>query len=332
MPTAPSAEEQGYLAGAVVAGEVPALNPDANAAAPSSTADDKKTPDANEPTSILEAVQKAASAPKPAAASSATEGEDGKTIADDPEAAAKAAAAKAADDKEVDPPFHTHPRWQEMKRERDTFKEGHERFLQLHTFMQNANLEPAEVNSGFQIMAAMKNDPQAAYDALLPYMQNLETILGKKLPPDLQEQVDDGHATEEIATELAQRRSRQAAAEAAGEKAKTEAQAAQAAQVSGAVSKWEADWQTADPDYAVKQPRVLEKIKLAILEKGLPASTAAAVKLANDSKAAVDAELAALRPKPKAIVPPVGGAAPKSVAEPKSLMDIIRQKAGPAAA
>lgn len=328
MTSAPSAEEKGYLAGTATAdaGEKSTLEVDANTPAVSSNADDKTTPDAKAPTSMLEAVQKAAAkTDKPVEPPSGTEGEDSKTVTDEAAAGAKADADKAPEDKDAEPPFHKHPRWQAMKAERDEFKASHDQFVQLQGFMQNANLDSEEVNNGFQIMALMKNDPQAALNALLPYVTNLQTVLGKNLPDDLKAKVEDGFIDEATATELAQSRSRETIQKGQAEAAATQAQANLGREIVGAVSAWETEWQKVDADYAAKQPRVQEKIELEIRRNGMPANKTAAVALAKRCKDSVEAELIPFRQKLKPIVPVTGGTAPKSAIEPKSILDIVNQ-------
>jgi hypothetical protein len=291
-----------------------------DATAEPSTANDQ---DAKEPESLLDAVTAAIEADKADGSSPAEQGdqEEAEVEADD------------AETSEEDPPFHEHPRWKEVVSERDNYKQSHQELTQLKGFMTSANLNADEVNTGFDIMSKIKNDPVAALEALVPYVESLRQITGHTMPTDLQERLDEGYLDEDSAKELSQLRSRTSLANQASEQAAANAAQLQergnierhANEVSGAVSEWESKWSSSDPDYKLKQPRVMEKIELTLLKNGPPKTIEEAVQVAESCRKQVNAELSSLRPKKGEVIPITGGSSPKSTAEPKSLMEAMQQ-------
>jgi len=282
-------------------------------AAGSSTEADAKG--ANEPEDTLEAVvRRAASKGSKGAEESPADGKGSEGEAD-----ATAADGSKPEDKDADVPFHKHPRWQEMLRERDTlkgqvdtFKEKAERFDNIGNFMREQNLTPQEMTQGFQIMALMKNDPLKALELLAPHITNLELAVGRKLPDDLQSDVDAGNLTPERAQELARTRmsadSERARREAAEREAQAERerQAADAAQnaaqaMQGAVVKWEEGIKQRDPDYSHKQRFVTDRVRALILEKGQPKSPEDAVKYVEEAYDDVNQTFRKVLPKRDAV-------------------------------
>jgi hypothetical protein len=151
-----------------------------------------------------------------------------------------------------------------------------EGFRRLVGFVNQNGLETAEVNTGLGIMAAMKNDPEAALRLLEPYYIALLSQTGRgTLPADLQKAVDDGEITEPHARRLAAaeagkgiaaRRTEQVETKTAEEKRHAEVQAFRSS-VSDTLNNWEARQLTSDPDY--KQYRdLVEKELVKALKSG----------------------------------------------------------------
>jgi len=241
--------------------------------------------------------------------------------------------ASVETDTDDTPPFHEHPRWQEMITERDSFKQSHQELMGLKSYMTEAGLSIDEVNTGFEIMKNIKENPQAALEALAPYIDQMETSTGRRLSADIQERVDEGYLDEESAREMSQLRSREQLATEASQRAAAQAQQIQqqqqvqqhATNVSGAVSEWETQWSSSDPDYKLKQPKVMEKIELYLLKNGAPSSREQAVQIAEECRKSVNNELLQFRPRKGSVNPITGGSSPKSTPEPKSLMEAMQQ-------
>lgn len=223
----------------------------------------------------------------------------------------------------------------ELSTQVEQYKPAAEQMQGLFRYIEDAGLVTEEVNTGFEIMRLMKNDPFEAYKKLKPYMDQLQQIVGDVLPDDLKAEVDDGRIAEERARELAQSRSREQlraaesvrAAAAAEARQRQETQRTSAQRVATAVSEWESKWSASDPDYRLKAPRVMEKMKLAVLERnGAPLSPDEALALAEKSRRAVEEELKAFQPRRRRIDPETGGAATRSTPEPRSLLEAMKQE------
>jgi hypothetical protein len=243
-------------------------------------------------------------------------------------------------------PFHQHPRWREMKDERNRLRQtvdslnkelpqlrqSHQTLQGLHTFISDAGLNTEEVNSGFEIMRLMKHDPAKALEALTPYVAALQELNGHVLPADLKDRVEKGELSEADARTISQARSREGLARQAADKATARANEIQQAtqretlvqDIGKAVSDWETKWKGADPDYKLKHQRVTDAIELHVMKNGYPKTSQAAVKMCNDIKTKVEEELRGILPQKREIKPgPTGGASGKVVPQPKSMLDVI---------
>jgi hypothetical protein len=180
--------------------------------------------------------------------------------------------------------FGKHPRWQKMVAARNEYREKASAYSSeiealrpkadeyglIEQYMQNNGLAPDEVIDGFKIMALMKHDPAAAREQLLVHLNRLDTFLGHALPDDLQRQVDEGYVTEDLAHELASRRQQEQRLrqETLGYQKVLEQQQVQQTDtqqrqaMSAAVGQWEAQVKQRDPDYATKEPFVLDRLKV----------------------------------------------------------------------
>lgn len=244
---------------------------------------------------------------------------DGKSGEDDAAAAESEADDKSDKGKDADVPFHKHPRWQEMLRERDGYKaqveslkDKAERFDAIGAFAQQHGLNADELNQGFQIMALMKNDPQKALELLAPHLANLELATGRRLPEDLQADVENGLITAERAQELARirleaqthrQRAERTEAEIRAEREREQQreqqrQAAEAARaMQGAVMQWEEGIKQRDPDYSHKQRFVTDRVRALMAEKGRPQNAEEAVALVKEAYDDVTRQMRTMLPK-----------------------------------
>jgi len=218
-----------------------------------------------------------------------------------------------------------------------------EQFQGIKSFCEKANLSSKDVNTGFELMNLMRNDPQQAFKQLTPIYDTLRQMVGEVLPDDLQQQVSEGRITEDHAKELSRLRSSQTLT--AQQSQQQEANTAEddrrksvetlRTNCATAVSKWEAEWKASDPDYRVKQARVMSEIKLALYEAkstgNLPTTQEEAVKLANTAKKTVEEELKRIMP-PKASVTPITKvrSATDSTSAPKNMLEAVKQAVGQA--
>lgn len=201
-------------------------------------------------------------------------------------------------------------------------------FRAIQEFSRTANLNREDINTGFEVMRLMRNDPVRAYEVLTPIYQQLQALVGEVLPKDLHDQVVAGQITQAAAKELSRLRAErgvntnvQREQQQREEQQRTEEGAQQVRQlqhgVAGAITKWEADWKASDPDYSLKQSRVNEAIELELTRNvilanqgkpnKLPRTVEEAVKLANDVKKRVEKEMRAFVPKKNTAITHVHG-------------------------
>ena len=252
------------------------------------------------------------------------------------------------------PPFHKHPRWQEMVRERNTWREQAQtneayagEYRKIEQFMQQNGLQADEVAEAIRLSALIKSDPLKARERLSQEMERLDSFAGYKLPQDLQADVEDGLISAEHARELAalrnQHRFAQGQVEQRDEKLRQEQQQrqqqeqqhqAQAVlqQQREAVQAWESDVRKRDPDYARIQPFVFKELRLLVHETP-PKSRDEAVELAKNAYQSVKAELRRINgrrdersPGPRSTQ---SSATSGVSAKPESFMDAVMQAAGP---
>lgn len=254
-----------------------------------------------------------------------------------------AAPELSAEDKDADGkplPFHKHPRWQEMRGKIQTqtallkeYAPKVEFYDHFHTTMRESGLNADEANTGFNIMALMKNNPAQAWTALKPYVDALQAMVGETLPDDIRKDVEEGRITEDRAKELAKLRGTathsQDALKRTKEQSEADAKAQAVTAIRSAVSEWEAQWRASDPDYAKKQPFVDEYVRAHIAQNGPPKSPADATELAKAARKAVEDRISAIAPqKPPAVAPGTNGSSATARPAPKSSLDVVSMALG----
>jgi hypothetical protein len=253
----------------------------ANKPAGSPDADDQG---AKQRQTLLDAVRSAVKKPDAGEGSPSSESEDGSAeSAKDPKAPkGDKGPADAKDAKgDQDLPFHNHPRWQELLRERDDLKADATQFRKVTAFCEQHGVSAAEAAEALTLVAAVKNDPRKAYEGLAPIVDHLREALGLTLPADLKNEVEIGAITEDRAKELARARADKALADRraegadrrAEESARRESDSANARRAEevgraceSAVNAEEGKVRAADLDYAKKQPFIRLRLRELISE------------------------------------------------------------------
>lgn len=233
----------------------------------------------------------------------------------------------AVDDKDL--PFHNHPRFQQLTRERAQFKEGYDQHNAVLSFMEKNSLVSDEVKEGFQVMALIKNNPAQAREALKTWVARLDEYLGDKLPKDLQEKVEAGSIDAETAKEVAiTRRDKDGAtrtAEAAKSHANTLAMQSHGKACADGVNVAESAIKARDPDYAVKQPFVTNILTAKIAREGLPKTPEIAVAWFNDALKTVNLQFAPLGRNRVATKPtPSTAGKVTETAKPKNMLEALK--------
>jgi len=209
-----------------------------------------------------------------------------------------------------------------------------------------SNLSREDINTGFNIMDLMRNNPVKAYEALSPIYETLRQIVGAQLPPDLQEQVTAGEINAERAQELSRLRAKSGldAAYSKEREVRAENHATEehtrhvqtvADDVGRAVTKWENSWQASDPDYARKQSRVMDAIDLELLKREktgtLPTNVKEALAICSGVKTKVEAEFKKILPRKNTTIEHVTGNGATNGSKPAatSSRDAIMQSLNP---
>jgi hypothetical protein len=235
-----------------------------------------------------------------------------------------------------DAPFHNHPRFRALIQQRNELRAPAESYRKIEAFCTENAIDSEEAASALNWIALMKRDPAKAWEEIKPTIQNLLGTLGEILPQDLREKVAGGQMTLEIAKALSKERAKATIAtgamsfreqqDAARQRAEAQqAQAQKAGQVSGAAREWEAAARSADADFDKKVRNLRKEVLYLQREDGVP-DTAEGVKaqLAKAMKA-VNAEIAAARPRRPEVRPVTGGSTsgtPRS--QPKSVLEIVQ--------
>lgn len=228
-----------------------------------------------------------------------------------------------------DVPFNKHPRFQEILRQKNEYKQDAERYNNIQTFLETNKVSADEAADGLQIMALMKKDPVEALNALKPYIETLSQAAGYVLPDDIQSRVNDGYLDEDAGRELAR-----AKAQAQNERTQREAllqdqqQATQAAQlndVAMSVTEWENRTRSTDPDYDLKQPEIDDRVRVLVATQGRPNTTQDALAMAKQAYTEVnERHKKRYANKPQMRTASGGNLAGTPQADPKNLMEAVQ--------
>lgn len=220
-----------------------------------------------------------------------------------------AEAEKAEDKAETDDeslPFHKHPRFQEVIKERDTAKQEAEelkpqaqRLKSIDSYCQQNGITNEEFSSALEIAALLHKDPKAARQRLNEYVENIDVALGDKLPSDLQKKIDDGVIDIETAKEVASARAKTRTADWQVKSTQQRFQEMQAQSMTDAVNSWEANKRVSDPDYAKKFEMLRDRSSFLYATKR-PSTPQEAVALAEEAYVYVNKMLSSFVPKPPA--------------------------------
>lgn len=265
--------------------------PDAAASSPATGED------ANSDDSYLSVVRDVVDKREPAedeegaTASPAESEEDGESTDED-------ASKEEQDDEDyTDVPFHKHPRFQQLLRERNGFKDDAQRYQNVQTFIDQRGLQAEEAANLLVIGGLMKTNPAEAWARMKPTIQNLLIAAGEVLPDDLKQRVQKGEISQEMALEYSRLRAQTKSAETTRsfEQQRQEQQRAQQAttDLMDASAAWEADRRKKDPNFDAKYDSLIDKV-YALQRRGEIPKTPAEVKAQLDKAY-------------KAITPPVRG-------------------------
>lgn len=294
---------------------------DANTETASSTASEAASQDATnttpapEPTeSLADVVQKTAEA---SVKSSATEPKEGETeaepeVKEEPKGEADVSAkpegqAEGDEDAETSdeqPPFHEHPRWQEVQKKlTDTTAELEQakpqlaRIKALDDYCKENQISSDDLREALVITALLRSDPKQALTKMRAYTEQVETALGERFPADIQKKLDDGVIDADTAKELAQNRLAKLGAESAAKNAQMEAAQRASQEMATAVNSWEESKKKTDPNWAQKYQFVYDRVQVALAQTP-PKTSAEAISMIEKVYADVTKQLSSFLPKP----------------------------------
>jgi hypothetical protein len=210
------------------------------------------------------------------------------------------------------------------------------RFDQIVGFAEANRLSNEDVAATFEIAALMKNEPEKAYEKVLPIFLHLSRLTGNVLPADIQEKVNLGYLPEQDARELVRLKTQTALEQARSTERAEREQAAQAVQAqrqivsdcTDATAEWESKRSAGDPDWSSKKDMVLRVVRAEIAEKGFPQNKANMVALLNSAAAEVDQQVSRFRPAPRAVTPATGTSSARASAEPTSAVEAAMMALG----
>lgn len=220
----------------------------------------------------------------------------------------------------------------EVRTEIESLRPQAEGFQAIQSYLTDYQISNDDYATLLGLGASLRTGKyQEFLDGLEPYLQVARLATGQFLPPDLQEQVDQGLVPEDVARRLSvetfQRHQLAQQVQDTQAARSRDTQASTARAVQGAVSEWESRVRSSDPDYAAKQVAVERFTRALISEKGLPKNPQEALAYVQEAYGQVNATFGNTRP-------PVTATAPKpnvsqspavSVAAPKTLMEAALQ-------
>lgn len=180
----------------------------------------------------------------------------------DPKAAQ--VAKEPDDEKFSDVPFHKHPRFQQLLKQRDSLKGAAERYNNVEGFLRQNNVTAEEASTALTWAAMRKTDPVKLWDNIKPWVQELLIDAGQVLPPDLRARVDSQELTQEAANEIAKERAGRTSVERRHEtvqqQQETSRREAFVNGLRGEANTWEAERTAKDPNFAAKKPLIMKEL------------------------------------------------------------------------
>lgn len=240
------------------------------------------------------------------------------------------------------PPFHEHPRWKEVIKERDALatkveetKPLVERATQISDYCHQYGVSDQQLNEAIEIAALLVNDPLSARQRLKPIMDVLDGYSGDKLPDDLQQAVTDGTLDPKYAKELAQARNGRTVQQRKVGIAEQNASQSSISAVQTALNAWDLAHRKIDPDFQPKTKGAVDgkyelfRDKLMSMVSTRPVrSPQEAISFAEEALEAVNKTLerfTARRKPVSKVLPTNGSSSTATKPAPKTLLDVARQ-------
>lgn len=206
-------------------------------------------------------------------------------------------------DKDKDVPFHDHPRWKEVLKQRNEadakikeLEPGAKTAAQLSEYCASNNISNEDFTAALELMALSRKNPQEFRNRLETLVETIDITAGTKLPGDLQKKVDDGIMTAEDAKELAQWRVQNRQLKSQSQTAEERAAQQLDTSIRDGLTRWEASQKKTDTGYDNRREFMVERMHK-LCAANPPRSLADAIVLAEQANKEVKQRLSKFRPK-----------------------------------
>lgn len=220
----------------------------------------------------------------------------------------------------------------ELEGQVETFKDAHDRFLTMQTFVQENNIQSEDVDLAFGLAAKLRaGDYRGFLDRITPLVDAARQAVGEAYAPDLRQQVEEGYMTEEAARDLTRARAEAQRAQEEAQRLRQQSQQTQQAQqqqatahrIISAAQAREAELQSTDPDYAHKREAVETYMKGLLTRGARPQSPEDAVAMVNEAYEFANKTVQKPAPKPATMQSPTASQVSRGRPAPASTKDAI---------
>lgn len=182
----------------------------------------------------------------------------------------------------------------ELTSERDQFKQSHDQLEVVQKFSQENGLTSDGINQAMNVAAMFGQGRHAEFLAAVePMISQAKQAMGQEYAPDLQQQIDDGHMTEEAAMQLTQANAATARATAEADslrnantqQTQVTSQNDHVTSMQTAMNEAEAQLKLSDPDYALKSAAIQAELSKQIAAGQIPRSAAEAANMVRSAHA-----------------------------------------------
>lgn len=230
-----------------------------------------------------------------------------------------------------DVPFNKHPRFQQLVRQRNEYRQGHDEYQKIEQFLETNGLTADQAAEMLQIGALIDRNPAEALERLRPTLQKLVVEAGAVLPNDLQEDVRQGRLTKERAQEISRMRAQQQSSQRAQDFERQQAERSQVMQaqrdMQTAARTWQEQLRQRDPDAMneAAEQELMREITFRHAQGDKPKTADAVKAQLDDAWKVVQRRMRPAQPPKKPVTPVRGGRAAATPSnEPNSILDIVQ--------
>lgn len=320
----------------------PAASPDVNKPADTSSAEGVKTEAPKTLSEMIKSGLAKITGKEPATATPADTAKKPETeVNQDKKADGQPEDEVSEEEKKAPTEIQNHPAFKQVVNERtqarrklnaalkevEVYKTDATRYQSLQTYLTQNEVPQEDAATAIKFAAMWRNDPEKLLVELDRMRHEIGTKLGKVLPKDLQDEVDQGLITEERASELAREKGRVAIQTEQIQRSQERSQAQQQTEEFNfrvkLTENWAGQLSKTDPDLQRKFPMITERLNFLLRTEGDPKDAQAAWDRLNRAYTDVNARLKSFVPPKPATnpIPPSGGVIRQPAEAPKTLED-----------